>query len=305
VYAGDPKQLSVAAAFPKLYELEQTYGSVLRGAVAGRKERKRREKRGEISKQSARLFSFDRGLSTLTEAIAQRLGPKILLNSKATAIIALDGRSGRGRYEVSFTQGQDVGTLEVDAVVLSSPAYAASRLIRGMDGVLAEGMEKVIYPPVSMVFLGYESSRIRKLPDGFGFLVPEVENRKILGTIWSSSIFPGRAPTGCVAFTTFVGGSRQPHLGLGPEEELLENVKNELDYFHGIRGEPACEVVKTWKLSIPQYVVGYTDFLGRLDKFEKNHPGFFFCANFRGGIALGDCIKNAGQTLSKVQEYLA
>lgn len=300
VYAGDPNRLSVAAAFPKLYRLEQRYGSVLRGAVAGRKERKKRESGGEISKQAARLFSFKNGLSTLPAAIERTLGERIVLEGEVRSLQPV-----AGGWSVTFARGGSAQSLAADAVIISTPASAAAELVAPLDPTLAAELDSVIYPPVSMVFLGYEAGSIARTLDGFGFLVPEIERRSILGTIWSSTLFDGRAPDGYAAFTTFIGGSRQPELALQPEEALIESTGRELADFLKIQGGPAYAKVKVWKKAIPQYTTGYSEFLSHLVRFEERLPGLRFCANFKGGISVADCILSADATVSAIQDYFS
>jgi oxygen-dependent protoporphyrinogen oxidase len=305
VYAGDPERLSVAAAFPKLFELERKYGSVLKGAVAGRKDRKRKARRGEVSKQSAKLFSFENGLSTLIDALSARLADSIVTEAAVTGIEVRGTGGAGGGFTVNFTAGGAPDSLEADALVLAAPAYEAGRMVKGIDSNLSSSLESIHYPPVSMVFCGYRKEDVGRPLDGFGFLVPARENRPILGTIWSSTIFPGRAPSGCVAFTTFVGGSRRPDLTLLPEDELITVVREELEARHAIHGRPVYTRVRTWKRAIPQYELGYSRFLETLGEFEERRPGLFFCANFRGGIALADCIRSADATARSVEEFLS
>jgi oxygen-dependent protoporphyrinogen oxidase len=301
VYAGDPRTLSVAEAFPKLHQLEQRFGSILRGAIAGKKDRKRRERRGEVSKQSAKMFSFRDGLSTLTDAMGAHLGGRILLKCTVDSI----GPSPGGGYTVAYSSAGCAAALNADGVVISVPAKAAADLIAPHDSELAEALTAVIYPPVSMVYLGYPVDSIERKLDGFGFLVPEVEKRSILGTIWSSTLFPGRAPDGCAALTTFVGGSRQPGLALRPETDLLKSVAQELGDLLGVHSNPVFSRVKVWESAIPQYTVGYGRILNQLGKFEERMPGLRFCANFRGGISVADCIQSADRTVSALQDYFS
>ena len=298
VYAGDPGLLSVAAAFPRLHRLEQRYGGVLKGAVAGKRERARRAKRGEVAKQAAKLFSFRTGLQALTDAMAQKLGERILLESPVQSIQP----AGQG-WKITFTREGGSKQVMADAVVIAAPADVAGRLIADLDGSLANELAAVHYPPVSMVFLGYEARAVARRLDGFGFLVPQVEGRSILGTIWSSTLFEERAPEGHVSFTTFIGGSRQPEMALRPESGLVETTCRELADILGITGEPAFVRVKRWKRAIPQYTTGYGAFLQRLETFEKRFPGLRFCANFTGGISIADCIQSANRTVSAIEDY--
>jgi len=303
VYAGNPEQLSVRSAFPKLFALEQEYGGLVKGMIKGRKERK---SRAEKAKDRAKMFSFAGGMAEFPEAIAHRLGERLILQARVTALTRREGefREPRSRFAVSYEVNGVLSSMEADAVILSLPAYSASGIVRGLSSTLPEVLNGVSYPPVAEVFLGYRADRVGIPLDGFGFLVPAVEGRKILGTIWSSVLFEGRAPKGHVALTTFLGGARQPGLASRDDKDLLALVGNELRDIMSISGDPAYVAINRWEKSIPQYNLGYDAILLALEKCERENPGLFFCSNFRGGIAVGDCVMSAEKTAAGVLGFL-
>jgi oxygen-dependent protoporphyrinogen oxidase len=300
VYAGDPARLSVRSAFPKLYELERDYGSVLLGAIKGRKQRKKRVESGEVSKNQARMLSFTRGMAVVTEALAAALEGDTKLQCEVCELRREEGAGTHGWSAVVRGNG-GTKTVHGDALVLATPADTTAELVRDLKPEISEDLKTIVYPPVSVVFLGYKREQVRREIDGFGFLVPAVEGRRILGAIFSSAIFPNRAPEGCVALTAFVGGTRQPELTSLSEGELLDLVKSELDEFLGLSGDTVYGQVRTWRRAIPQYGLGHPEITRRLGEFELGQPGLFLCANFRGGIAVGDCIKNADMTVRAVE----
>ena len=153
-------------------------------------------------------------------------------------------------------------------------------------------LQRVEYPPVSVVALGFSRDSVRHPLDGFGMLVPAVEDRHILGTIFSSSLFPDRAPAGRVLLTTFVGGARQPELASLPDDEIERLVRNDLAALLGVEGTPVFRRVIRWPRAIPQYNLGYGEIVSALEKLEAAHPGLHFVGNYRGGIAAGQCIRN-------------
>jgi oxygen-dependent protoporphyrinogen oxidase len=288
VYAGSPEHLSVRAAFPKLYALEEKYGGLIRGMIGGRRERKAR---AEKAKDRARLFSFAEGMQTFPDAIARVLGPAIRFGTPV---------SGLRREGGKFVLETEREELRADVVVLSAPAHTAATLVRGLVPALSPLLERVYYPPVAEVFLGYEAAQAGRALDGFGFLVPALEKRKVLGTIWSSSLFPGRAPVGHVALTSFVGGARSPELAGGSDTALAEMTADELASVLGMRGAPVYTRVIRWERAIPQYTMGYHTLLEALDRAETGFPGLFFCSNYRGGIAVGDCVMSGERTASRI-----
>ena len=300
VYAGNPEQLSVQTAFPKLYALEEKYGGLMKGALRSRKERRQRK---EIAKDRARLFSFKDGIYILPKSIAANLGDSVKCQCTVDHIIPM--RAGRYPiYTISYTHDGNKHSLEATTVVLASPAHATAEIIRSIDPEMAKTLEAIYYPPVAEVFLGFTKSQIQRPLDGFGFLVPEKEHRRILGTIWSSSLFPQRAPDGFVALTSFVGGARQPELLSQNDEELIELVCKELHVLLNVNGKPVFSNIIRWKEAIPQYNLGYYKILQAMERFEENFRGAFICSNYRGGTAVGDCVMNANRTAERVSDFL-
>jgi protoporphyrinogen/coproporphyrinogen III oxidase len=299
VYAGDPAQLSVRSAFPKLYALEEKYGGLIRGMIRGARERK---KRAEVAKDRAKMFAFRNGMQQFPDAIAEHLGMAVQCNCTVTDIGVQPTQGGSGlSFIVDYTLGGRGSRLEASDIILAIPAYAAAELLQAHSSALAEALRGIYYPPVAEVYLGYKAEQCGRPLDGFGFLVPAIERRKILGTIWSSALFPGRAPSGHVALTTFVGGSRQPEmLGL-PDAELLNAVRGELDALMAVRGEPAFAKVIRWDRAIPQYNLGHGKIMAMVDALEASHPGLIVCSNYRGGIAVGDCVRNGREAAARVE----
>jgi protoporphyrinogen/coproporphyrinogen III oxidase len=299
VYAGNPEQLSVRVAFPKLYALEEQYGGLIRGMVRGARERR---KRAEKAKDRAKLFSFVEGMETLPRAIANALGDRFMGGRTVVGI----KRNGRGprRFAVRVTAEGQAGIVDADAVILAVPAFAAAGLVSAFSAGLAGQLRSVFYPPVAQVFLGFGAEQIGRPLDGFGFLVPARERRRILGTIWSSTLFPGRAPKGCVALTTFVGGSRQPELVEMSEDRLQNIVADELRTLMFVSGEPRIAHVIKWERAIPQYNIGYQSILDGITALEKSVQGLFLCANYRGGIAVGDCVMSGEHIATRVRDFL-
>lgn len=300
VYAGDPEQLSVQSAFPKLYALEQRYGGLLIGAVRSRGERKKRK---EIAKDRARLFAFAGGMQTFPDAIASSLGSSVQCNAAVEAIIPI--RLGRyPTYEVHYRDGEGRRTQQAAAVILAAPAYAAAGIIRPIDPETSTLLQSVPYPPVAEVFFGFRKTDLGRALDGFGFLVPEVEHRNVLGTLWSSALFPERAPDGCEALTSFVGGARAPHLVSLGDGELASLVLDDLRGLMNIDAQPVYSSIVRWERSIPQYTIGHQRLLASLERFEQNFRGTFICSNYRGGIAVGDCVMSAEAIARRVAAHL-
>lgn len=299
VYAGNPEDLSVRSAFPKLYALEEKYGGLIKGMIKGRKERKMR---AEKSKDSAKLFSFKDGMQTFPKSLSKKLGDNVFLNSTVLNIIPT--KVGQKRiYVTSFQQYGENKNIESDAVVLATPSYVASKIIEPIDPEVSKVLNSIYYPPVAEIVLGYAKENINRVLDGFGYLIPEKEKRKILGTIWSSTIFPNRAPQGYELFTTFVGGSRNPDLLENSDEKLLDITNSEVKNLIGISGDPVFKKIIRWEKAIPQYKLGYYKTIASIEKFEQNFGGAFICSNYRGGISVGDCVMSAERAVKNILDY--
>lgn len=294
VYAGDPQHLSTAAGFPKLYALEQKYGSLIKGAVRGARERKKRK---EVAKDRARMFSFKDGMQVFTDKLAANLSHEIHTNAVVNQLAERDGR-----YELAVERNGDSQTLPFDGVVVCVPTFAMKDLLSSVASPdELQRLSDVYYPPVSVVFTGFRKESVPRELDGFGFLIPEVEKRSILGSLWSSAIFPGRAPEGHVAFTSFVGGARQPDNALLSDDDIAQLVLEELKDILNITEKPVFVRVKKWKRAIPQYRMGYQEIQGLLDDLENRFPGLYFAGNYRRGISVGDSVLSAFEVVGKIQ----
>jgi len=309
IYAARPDQLSVRAAFPKLHALEEKYGGLIKGMIQGRRERTNRREKG---KDRAETFSFRDGLQSLPRAIAGKLGDVISTGAKVTQIrdISLNDQVPNDepdarRYVIEYLLGDQNHEIESESVVLSVPSYAAAPVIHSLSQKTSKTLADIPYAPVISVFLGYRETDIQRPLDGFGFLIPAKEHRNILGCLWSSSLFPGRATPGHVALTVFIGGSRNPALCDLDDDHIQRIVMEELKSIMHIDGKPIYLKVTRWTKAIPQYVLGYHATLDTLSEFEESHPGLFFCSNYRGGISIGDCIQSAKVVTERVLDHVA
>ena len=285
VYAGDPNDLSMRSAFPKLYEMERDFGSLIMGTI-----RRNVEK---ADPNFPKTFSFRGGLKTLIQKLADEIGEGVRTSTAVEKIDKVDG----GRFRVNSEN--------FDAVVISTPAWVAADLVRDRDPELAETLANVNYPQVAVAVTAFKSENIGKKLDGFGFLIPSKEKRPILGTLFHSAVFPERSPDGRHLLMTFVGGVRDNgNLDKLSDDDVKSLVTTQLVELLNVKGEPDFFHLKRWKRAIPQYRVGYENVTATCAEFEKKNPGLYFCSNFYRGISMGDCVKNAFQTAADVQRFL-
>lgn len=292
IYAGNPEKLSVREAFPKVYALEEKYGSLIKGQIQGAKERK---KTGAVSRQNAPKLSFDEGVQVLPDALSRHLGDIVKLRTKVERI-----RLSEGKWYVSSE------VKSFDGIILALPAFRLADLeFEGAGQIDLQPLKSIIYPPVASVVLGFRRGDVAHPLDGFGALVPEVENRHTLGTIFSSSLFEGRAPKDHVLLTSYVGGMRQPALAVAGHDRLCELTLEDLRSLYGISGEPTFRHSRLYRQAIPQYHVGYGKHRELMARTEKVTPGLRIAGHCRDGISLGDSIDSGDQAARKMDEYLA
>jgi oxygen-dependent protoporphyrinogen oxidase len=296
VYAGDPEQISVPAAFPRLHALEQKYGSLIKGQIMGVRERKRN---AEKAKNFAVSFSFRGGMQTLTDALARDVG-RIETGVRVRRI----ERNADGTWTVAGARAGEPVIRRANAVVLAVPAYEAAKLARELFPAATKGLGAFEYAAIASAACGYRRADVTDPLAGFGFLVPKKEQRPILGTLFSSSMFDGRAPEGTVLLTTFIGGRRNPEMLARPDAKLAQIVHDELAALVGARAPPLWTEITRYAYAIPQYNLGHAARLRPVDDAERALPGLFFCASYRGGVSVGDCIKSAHAMADAATRFL-
>jgi oxygen-dependent protoporphyrinogen oxidase len=293
IYAGDPYKLSVQQAFPRLAALEEKYGSMIKGQFLGARERK---KSGEISRDRAPKFSFDEGLQVLTDTLGHYLGDSLRLN---TPITGLAQKEDGWLLDLAAPAG--ASQARHGTVIYAGTAHRLAGLkITAQKSVDFSEFSQVRYPPVTSVVLGFRREDVAHPCNGFGMLIPKVEGFNILGAIFSSALFPNRAPAGHLALTCYVGGERQPELAALPPEKLFPLVTGDLRRLLGVRGEPTFAHSVFWPRAIPQYNVGYGRFRALMTEIEQKAPGLLLAGSYRDGISLSDSIVSGGNVAEKV-----
>jgi oxygen-dependent protoporphyrinogen oxidase len=297
IYAGDPYKLSVPHAFPKLGQLEAKYGSMIKGQILGARERK---KRGEIAKDRAPKFSFDEGLQVLTDTLGQRLGDAVQLN---TSVLGMT-RGSEG-WDLETSRAGTRSTTSHGAVIYCGTAFKLAELkIAAPEPVDVSPLAEIRYPPVASVVLGFRREDVEHPCEGFGMLVPRVEGFKILGTIFSSSLFPNRAPAGHLTLTSYVGGERYPDLASLPADQLYTLVCDDLRVLLGVKGRPTFQHTVFYPRAIPQYNVGYGRYRDLMTRVEAVAPGVFLAGHYRDGVSLSDSIVSGCNVADRVGTWL-
>jgi oxygen-dependent protoporphyrinogen oxidase len=328
IYAGDPHQLSLTHAFPKLKALEDNYGSLIKGQIFGAGARKRS---GEIAKDRAPKFSFDEGLQVLPDTLATQLGDAVKLNTTVTKLAQTAGgwtlTLSEGRVprapEIVDSQSSPLRETRVEhsAVIYcgTAPKLAELQIELGAPSTGSaqtpdtfeprrcsafQEFSEIRYPPVASVVLGFRREDVAHPCEGFGMLIPKIEGFKILGTIFSSSLFPNRAPAGHLTLTSYIGGERYPELARLPAEKLVALTCEDLRVLLGVTGQPAFQHCVLYPKAIPQYNVGYGRYRALMNEIENQAAGLFFAGHYRDGVSLGDSILSGCNIVERVGKFL-
>jgi protoporphyrinogen/coproporphyrinogen III oxidase len=305
VYAGDPERLSLRSAFPMVHDAEKRKGSVIRGMMA---------KSGERPRQGPTLQSFRDGTEALARAIAAGLGDRLQLNARVTRV-ELDAAGTS--FQLTIRSPGKEETILADNVIMATPADVTGELLRDViSPTMGSLLSAIEYAPVAVVSLGYRRSDVGHPLVGFGFLVPRSAGLRTLGTVWNSSLFPGRAPDGHVLFTSFVGGATDPGAAALSPEELTSLVDNELAPLMKIRqdatagrGKPhpyqfrgSFSHVTIYSRALPQYNLGHADRLAAIEGHRTKFPNLWLAGNYLRGPSVGACLE---QSLSVANEILS
>jgi protoporphyrinogen/coproporphyrinogen III oxidase len=298
IHGGDPKRLSVAAAFPRLPKLEADAGSIVKGFMrAAKQRRKTAEANGEPPPGPQRMWSFREGLQVMSDALVSRIGDSLQTHVRAKTL--------QQNADASWTvTAEDGRSWEGDAVALACPAPQQASLLADVDASLADLIAGIPYNRIAVVALGYKQSDCPVPADGFGYIAPQNTGRDVLGVQWCSSIYPGRAPEGCVLWRALCGGVRRAEMLDWSDEDLLRAVHAEMKIAMQVTGEPVFSRIVRWHAAIPQYVIGHLDRVAKIEAAAARHAGLFLTGNAYHGVAMGDCAEQGQATALRIATAL-
>lgn len=295
VFAGDARRLSLEACFPKLAALEREHGGLIRGMLATRKSRARGER--FAAGPTGKLVSAPEGLQSLPRMLAARGEFATRCGARVETILwdrpdfeeAAGGRaagtSGNGTppFRV-FVQG-DGEAVPAHAVVLAGECYASADLVAAINPVVAEALREVETPPVAVVAMGFGPEVANDFPEGFGVLIPRDQGYRLLGCIWDSQLFKGRAPAGHLLVRAMLGGAVDPEVAGLDDDGLVELTRREIGSLFGVTAEPLYAHVANWSRAIPQYDLDHPRRVARIEAGMKASPGVFLAGNGLYGVA--------------------
>lgn len=320
IYAGDPDTLSLKATIPRFFEMEQRHRSVIKAMVAQRRAAAKQQRGASAGNGSSagsgavkhrggapagsggsagsgarygELASFDRGMETIVQALLRKLPSDALHTHAEVTRLAGDG-SG---WHLSLGDGR---RFDADCVILAVPSRHAAELLHDTDAGLYEELAAIPHASSAVMNLAYRRSDVPHPLDCFGFVVPAVEDRKIIACTFSSVKFPNRAPEGLVLLRVFLGGMLQQELLKSGDEILLRLVRGELRDLMGIESEPLHTDLVRYPDAMPQYLVGHGRRVERIESLLGRHPGLALAGNAYGGVGLPDCVRSGEQAAERM-----
>ena len=285
IYAGNSESLSLKSCFPKIFNLEEKYGSLIKGMIKLQREAKKSGNQKIGAGPGGTLTSFHNGMGMMVDSLKSSLKERLRAGSKVVSV----ERKNKG-YAVHLSDGMVV---ETEILVIASPAYSAAEILKNLDRSLSSILSEIPYPSVAVVCFGYRKERIANKLDGFGFLIPYKERRKILGSLWDSSIFPGRAPEGYALLRSMVGGARASELAIQDDGRLIDIVAEELGHIMDIKVQPDFVKIYRHEKAIPQYNIGHDRKLKAVDEMLLKYKNLYLTGNAYRGIGVNDCIENS------------
>ncbi len=296
IYTADAEKLSMAAALPRFWKMEQVHGGLMRAVWKGRKHA---ENGSAGSGARYSLFvTLREGMSQLVEALAARIGQaRIRLQTPVNALQRMDEG-----WRLSLADGS---TAQHGAVIVATPAFHSAALLRGLDGSLADELDGIPYAGAVLALAGYRLDQIARPPRSFGFVVPALERREILAASFSSLKFPGRAPEGRILIRVFLGGAMRPDQLDLADAQVQTIVRRELGELLGVAGEPELFRVQRWPKAMPQYHVGHLDRMTRIAEHMTAFPSLALAGNAYTGVGIPQSTASGTAAAERVYVHLA
>jgi len=303
IHAGTPETMSLISTFPRFIQLEEEYRSLILGMLA-----RTRMARGFAQRQTGpkrtMFMALVGGMMELTDALRTRLDERSLLSHKKVVRIHRRGDSDfphHPTYEVHVEGGE---TLRASCVILATPVHVTARLLKEMDETLSEVLLSIPSVSTATISLAYRGDEIHHPLNGFGFVVPRTEKRKVMASTWTSTKFSHRSPPGFVLLRAFVGGAQNEDLLNADDEPMIDMVKEELRDIMGITADPILTRIYRWEKSMPQYRLGHAQKLTQLEEGLLRYPGLYITGCAYRGIGISDCINDGEITAEKTLKYL-
>ncbi len=303
IYAGDAEQMSLRATFPRFFELEQQYGSVVRGIMVAKKSA------APVSTGRPRrtmFVSLKDGLGELVTALTGRLiqqGVDLRLGCQVDALRVRSHELGRWTYDLILQGGS---ALSAESVVLATPAFVSADLLRPLSPIAGGLLDLIPYTSTATIAMTFPAQAVAGSVGGFGFIVPRIERRDLIAATWTSLKWPHRAPVDQLLVRCYVGGVGREEILERDDGQLTAIVRSELKALCGISAEPLYTEVNRWWKGMPQYTIGHLDRLTQLDAALSRYPGLVLTGAGYRGVGIPDCIRDGAIAAERVvQDLLA
>ena len=296
VHASDPAKMSLAATFPRLLEMEQNYGGMIKGFVAARKKvAEMRTKYPQKPGAKPRTFftSFEGGMLRLTNAMADAAGRDHMRTGVTASRI---DREGNG-WRVHLDDGSEVTG---GSLIVATESWAAEELLRPVDSGIANALSGIGHSSSATISIAFHEAEVGIDMNAFGVLCPLIEGRSLMAATFSSTKWPGRAPEGKVLFRGFVGGPHNQAIMAETDERLVDIVLAELRDILGVKGDPLLTRVFRWERGMPQYTLGHLDRVGAIEEGCADIPGLAIAGGSYRGVGVPNCIESGERAVSKV-----
>jgi len=303
IYTADPEKLSLRATLPRFIEMERRFGSLIRGARKQQAAAAAESAAGDGRSSGARysLFVTPReGMSSMVAAVAGSLPPGTVRLACPAEAIAPDPSGG---WQVRIAGSAQ--SLACEGLIVATPAAPAARLVETFDPALGGELAGIESASTAVVVLAYRRAQIGRALDGFGFVVPAIERRRILSGSFSSVKFPGRAPQDAVLIRVFLGGACQGELVDLDDKRLVQIAGEELTELIGAQGAPLWSEVVRWRRAMPQYHLGHGDRVARIEQAVERWPGLALAGNAYHGVGIPHCIHSGELAAERVAAALA
>lgn len=296
IYAGDASQISLRATFPRFLDLERQHGSLIRGMLASRGAVSMSADRPAGHSSGRTMFvTLQDGLSELVRALVSKLiasGTRLMTRRTVTALrVRQSGITHPVGWTYDLTLG-DGSVLSADAVVLATPAFVSSDLVRPLSPIAAELLGAIPYASTATVSLAYKAGTLGDGVSGFGFVVPRIEGRDLLAATWTSLKWPHRAPASQTLVRCYLGGVGREAILQEDDTTLIRRVRDELRHIAGVTAEPDYVEVNRWDRGMPQYTLGHLDRLETIQRSLDRYPGLVLAGAAYRGIGIPDCIRD-------------
>ena len=286
IFAGDPEKMSLKSSFPVIYNLEKEYGGLFKGLL------KKKNKKSGPSGPSGVLTSYKNGLyQSILDLGSKCINTEFHLNTAVTEIM----KDNKG-FKLSTTEG----TFTCDKVIINTPSYESGKFIKPLNNKLSNLLYDIPYAPSFIVGFGFKNEDMDNTLDGFGYLIPANENKKILGALFTSSIFPERVPDNYKLVRVILGGDRNHWMINKNDDELVQISLNEITDILQIKGEP--EIIKHFRYNkaIPQYYIGHNKIASEIESISDQIGDLYFGGNILYGIGINDCTKTSWDIVEKI-----